>query len=301
MLELIVVLGVFALLIGLLLPAIQSVREASARAQCGNNLRQIGLALHNVAAIGGGRLPGIDGNKSRSFVEATNGWGFRIEPPVFVAAIPYLEVPGYSRMTNSSPYPVMTYLCPSDPSLGIHGLGPGTCYVANAHAFEGKPDLQSSFTDGLSTTIFLAERYSDCVGFGAMYFEYDAITSGKTRRPTFADGGGIFGGKHQWDVHPVTVGDPPVSRPSRPGATFQINPVQWDPQGYEADSKGVLQPEVPRPPSGCDWTVPQTAHRSGMNVLLGDGSVRTLSGGMSPETFWSAVTPRGGEVLGNDW
>jgi hypothetical protein len=51
----------------------------------------------------------------------------------------------------------------------------------------------------------------------------------------------------------------------------------------------------------CDWAIPQTPFPNGMSVALADGSVRTISPRVSPETFWAAVTPAGGEVLGNDW
>jgi hypothetical protein len=51
----------------------------------------------------------------------------------------------------------------------------------------------------------------------------------------------------------------------------------------------------------CNHFLPQGLHTSGMTVGLGDGSVRFLSQGISPNTWWAAVTPRGGEVLGSDW
>jgi prepilin-type processing-associated H-X9-DG protein len=51
----------------------------------------------------------------------------------------------------------------------------------------------------------------------------------------------------------------------------------------------------------CDPTRPSSNHTAGMNVLLGDGSVRFLSQGLSPVTWWAACTPDGGEVLPNDW
>jgi hypothetical protein len=51
----------------------------------------------------------------------------------------------------------------------------------------------------------------------------------------------------------------------------------------------------------CNPAIPQTPHRGGMLAGLGDGSVRTLAPGMSPTTFWAAVTPAAGETLGSDW
>jgi hypothetical protein len=84
-----------------------------------------------------------------------------------------------------------------------------------------------------------------------------------------------------------------VTRPSRLGATFQVAPTVWLGNGST--------PVRPTDPNACDWTVPQAIHRAGLLVGLADGSVRTVGSRVSPETFWAAVTPAGGEVLGNDW
>jgi hypothetical protein len=81
------------------------------------------------------------------------------------------------------------------------------------------------------------------------------------------------------DVYPITSGSPPTTVGSVPGFTFQVAPRIAD----------------------CNPLIAQTPHPSGMLVAMADGSVRTLSGGMSATTYWSAVTPAGGEVLGNDW
>ncbi len=54
-------------------------------------------------------------------------------------------------------------------------------------------------------------------------------------------------------------------------------------------------------PGNCDPSRASTPHAGGMQVVLADGSVRILSGGMSGTTWWAAVTPAGGEVLGPDW
>jgi hypothetical protein len=111
------------------------------------------------------------------------------------------------------------------------------------------------------------------------------------RRPTFADGGPLLGGKNERDVHPVTDPATGVTRPSRPGATFQVRPRFWVPDPTA---------RRPRLPDECDWSVPQATHPSGLVVALADGSARTVRPGISPEVFWGAVTPAGGEVL-SDW
>ncbi len=95
------------------------------------------------------------------------------------------------------------------------------------------------------------------------------------------------------DVYPITIGNPPTTLPSRAGATFQVQPLVWKQQ--------YTNTPTPIPPNGCDPALPQTPHRAGMCVGMADGSVRTISGSISPATFWAMVTPAGGEVLGIDW
>ncbi len=271
LLELMVVIAIMAILIALLLPAVQKVRAAAIRIDSMNRLKQIGLATLHFASAEEDFLPNVDG------LQPSSGQS------VFTALIPYLEGYASPRTTNSLvvvPY----FISPADPSISAFPNKKGDIsYAANPLFFRAGAKLSSSIPDGTSTTIAYAEHYARC---GPTSFSWSLLNSecedangnsvpclnSPTHRATFSDA--MYG-----DAIPVTSGMPPMSVGSVGSLTFQSRPL----------------------PTDCDPRLAQSPHESGMIVALGDGSVRTLSPGMAATTYWAAVTPSGGEVLGPDW
>jgi prepilin-type N-terminal cleavage/methylation domain-containing protein len=300
LIELLVVIAIIAVLIGLLLPAVQKVREATNRIQCGNNLRQLGLAAHQYHDHHKHLPPGIGYTPL-----ATNGvWGGN-----FFHLLPYLEQDNLYRSAlgpvalptgpvtiycpiNHNVYsqPVPTFLCPSDPSVGpggvvtVNGISWGaSCYASNGQVFapirgdpQGKTRL-ASITDGTSNTILYAEKYARC-----------SSTS------MALDGGSFWG----YCASGVFDLPPPMNQPFKPYQFgFAIAGLFGNPNTIGPGSRFQVQPTA----GNCDPTRTATSHASGMVVCLADTSVRTLAPSLSGTTWWQAVRPSDGEVLGSDW
>lgn len=212
LLEILVVVAILALLIGLLLPAVQKVREAAVRSQSMNNLRQISLGMHNLIAAENGRLPGFI-----NLDEPTRGDRAPLDE-----LMPYIERRAY------------LYSSPADPSIPLHpptypDETSGICsYPVNGLVFEGRGTLHAHVADGLSNTIGFAEHYARCGPPGKLNdyiysIQYSDYDSRSRRRATFAD-------RNYRDVVPV-VSPGAATVPSRAGATFQRapKPTECDP------------------------------------------------------------------------
>ena len=303
--ELLVVIAIIAMLVGLLLPAVQAAREAGRRSQCGNNLRQAALATlvsHDQQRA----LPPLAApSKSLPLTFPRGyrpGYGFT----VFTWLLPFLEETNLYTLATSgtlgvltrvpnapgggvvSSMPIGSYLCPSD-STHAAGLSLTTnggannwavgSYAANYNVFgnppaatvtarlEGVSRIPASVPDGTSKTVMLSERYGTCSSTGR---QEDARSS------LWCDA------NNSW--RPVFCINEDSQTPESPGyracKLFQVAP-NWV--------------------SGCDSTRAQTPHPAGLPVALADGSVRTVADGIG-ETVWANVChPADGQAIGGDW
>ena len=298
LIELLVVIAIIAVLIGLLLPAVQKVRAAAARTKCQNNLKQIGLAFQNHHAAEGLFPPGFA--SQAAVIDGPGqgpGWGWAVH------LLPYLEqgaVAGQLDVTRpitdaanaqGRVVSLKSFLCPSDsppgPTTTIKdGAGKALCDVAfgnyvgmaGVNEVSGYPDTSNGqpgvllrnsrvrvtdITDGSSNTLFVGERAW--------------VWQGKVRSPATSWVGAVTNA-----VIPQT-----------------LNPVL----GVEAEGVMVLTnsgsvAEARVPNNTLDHVEDSSSnHLQGVNFAFGDGSVRSIPNTIAPAVWVGMTTRSGGEVV----
>lgn len=292
LLELLVVIAIIAVLIGLLLPAIQSVRQAALRMSATNQLKQITLGYHNLC----------DANPKQFDVpmqSTSYGYG-----DVFNDLLPFIEQvlakgenimgPGPSPVSSPTNV-VMNYISPGD--LSFSQIPPqgdsvrrGDCSYAINSLIRRPPVRGLQIPDGTSQTIAFSERYSCC----NRRTSYRYITTGI--------------GKY-YDMSTGT----PIEQPCPPNICVELRPTFSD-EGYPEDYRPITNPATSQTNSpvpgftfqtkptldNCDYRGLQGIFSAGLLVSMADGSVHTLRSKIHSSAFWSMITPAGHEVIG-DW
>lgn len=284
LIELLVVIAIIAILIGLLLPAVQKVREAAARMQSSNNLKQMSLALHNMNDTNN-VLPAMVGNYPTAGAGVGPSTPMRGTVQYFL--LPFIEQNNaYNAMAanhNDSwwcGYGIKTYVAPSDPTNSTSPIDSGsprfaTSYAPNEWVFGSgsalpsntinqsnpKAGIPKTFVDGTSNTIVFSEKYAVCGDStsNVASFYYGETGGGCDRR------GGQGGNGSTPGFYSLAV---PQAKPS---------------------------------PFNCNSCLLQSMSAGGIQVGLGDGSVRTVNTSISATTWANAVQPADGNPLGSDW
>lgn len=296
LIELLVVIAIIAVLIALLLPAVQAAREAARRTQCRNNLKQIGLAIHNYESTYS-RMP-----------SGGQGTNFQTSPPsttfdkhsMLTAILPFMEQANTFQLFDlnvaynataqnqaAAMQAIPAFVCPSDawrPSAvdqsGYGCTDYSPVYYVDLNPATGVRDKTmraegtmvkggsrfADVTDGLSNTVIVGEDIGRDERMQANHVYLDPLDGAKRRFWRWAEPDNAF------------------------GISMRINNNN-SPQGG---------------PSNCPWTDNNcgpfeevfSQHTGGANVLFGDGSIRFLSENLDLVTYRALITKGGGEVVG---
>ncbi len=305
LIELLVVIAIISVLIALLLPAVQSAREAARRMQCVNNLKQFGLAMHNYVESRGA-LPGADMVFNVTEISA------------IAQVLPYLEQsPVYNSInfdmyyqdpTNSTAMmtPLSSFICPSDLSDALPALGGQTNYMANMGSGivwqsaigpnAGLPQPNGVFygnsattfaaiTDGLSGTTFYSERVladgnNAIVSPIADVFFSPGFPTTPDQAMQMCQAVNIYDLNNQF---PLFMGAPWLCGQH---IFLHVTPPDTRSCGFFIALRAVM------PPS--------SHHPGGVNVLFGDGSVKFIKDSVNLQTWRALGTRSGGEVVSSD-
>jgi prepilin-type N-terminal cleavage/methylation domain-containing protein len=279
LIELLVVIAIIAILIGLLLPAVQKVREAANRSQCSNNLKQQGLAVQNYASTYNSQLP-----PANFYYPATGAQG-----STYFALLPYLEQNSlFSIYTQNGqgylgagPTPLKVFQCPSDPTQqnGVAGGQGLTSYSVNS-------------------ALFAPGNGGSVVGFTCPY-NIGNIPDGTSNTLAFVEQVAAIplpAGPHaNWWAFPLTD----------PGGSNGSGPCYWP------DAPPLVPPPYPLPQFNpnlnygsanfANGALAAGFHTNLLMVALMDGSVRPVANGVSLNSWNYAVQPADGMPFDSSW
>lgn len=321
LIELLLVLAIVAVLIGLLLPAVQQIREKAHRSQCQNNLRQLGTAVHNFIAANE-TLPTYFGvypptgtsvfprSPSSNCLKLYGGW--------FAHLLPFVEQDNVynTAMNNIQATGWNEYHWDVPPSMVP---GPIVEEQYNGHNYVYQTYIQvggiGPHADGIYTPLVQQAIYK------LLQCPSDPTLAPDGLVATYWGGTNYLANYNAWADDP-TLGQwaPPSRLASYTDGTS--NTVMFG-EGYETcdkigrvalfswyyhnfgldwyqNSNTLMFQDHPLPKDCNNWRA-QSGHTGGMNVVLADGSTRVVAPSISQQTWTNALLPQDGNVLGADW
>jgi prepilin-type N-terminal cleavage/methylation domain-containing protein/prepilin-type processing-associated H-X9-DG protein len=334
LIELLVVIAIIAVLISLLLPAVQAAREAARRAQCTNNLKQVGLSFLNYESTFAVLPPAFVGAGTGNNVTWTNGWS------ALSRALPYLEQSSLFNSANFSIWKedptntttialnVSAFVCPSDPKnqpvlhdYGVagsnsYGVCQGDWFVwggfsgpFNGAAFStNQARTFAAFTDGTTQSILAAEvkcsqASANCKAALSLIQNPASVppptANPLTVAPDYNTCNPVNVGSAQFEFHTEwSDGNAHASgfTTAWPPNFKVIGTASWN-LGLDLDLNGINQ-ESGGPTFAAITS--RSYHPGGVNALMGDGSVHFVKSTINGSTWRALGTIAGGEVVSSD-
>jgi prepilin-type N-terminal cleavage/methylation domain-containing protein len=316
LIELLVVIAIIAILIGLLLPAVQKVREAASRMQCQNNLKQIGLALHNYENTYR-KMPSPE-----TYSLGVTGVSWSIQARL----LPYIEQANlqnlivfnqpYSAQPNVTKVRVPTFLCPNEvrdeerPDGAVthyplnYGVNLGTWFVYNPATGQGgdgafavnKQFKITAIKDGTSNTL----AFSEVKGWTPYLRDEQSPSAANTTAPTDPATIGGYGGSFKADSGHTEWVDGRVHQtgftttfPPNTVVPYTSGGVAYD-IDFNSSREGLTTDKIT-----YAVVTSRSYHTGIVNVVFMDGSVRSVDNEIDP-TIWRALGTRlGKEVVGS--
>ena len=326
LIELLVVIAIIAILIGLLLPAIQKVREAAARSSCQNNLKQMGVALHNYANTNNNRFPAAIIHSGRYNNPANRPYNgpevnYTGQPYViynhsgFVALLPYIEQEALFRTYNyafrasaSSPYGI-----PVAPQLAANDLVAATYVKIYACPADEAPPPVETRNPGNSTDFYemVSARRSNYLFNTGAYTDYDAdwVNTGSHAKGAFGNNGAATI-QTVLDGTSTTIAIGESLQKWHNGSTV-FGPYWGTGTHTAVHGRGYYNNFTPNYPYGscapasgsarrCTYAWGFSSNHPGVtNFVMCDGAVKGISDSIDAATWLALCTAQGGEVPGN--
>jgi prepilin-type N-terminal cleavage/methylation domain-containing protein/prepilin-type processing-associated H-X9-DG protein len=316
LIELLVVIAIIAVLIALLLPAVQQAREAARRTQCKNNLKQIGLALHNYEGTFGRLPPGNFGGMGTCNDDGL-AWPFSILPYLDQAPL-YNQIDAYLAATNIShtlcaPYPTLprigvmrghfqkygtiipggdmlisAYKCPSST---LPRVVPAAFTVPGMERFGALPPQDLAMT-GYGTIDYKGNGGGDFDGSGMLSKQFESYGGRLFRDITDGLSQTCFAGESSYVTTNVsytqfTAGTGTATRvedwPTWLGSVNTDESIRYEGESWEDPINGFVKPNTMAGARSDDCAF--SFHIGGAQFLFGDGSVRFLTENMDIITY----------------